>query len=117
MYYFFSISIIKKICLRISNYNYNINIAIKSASYHSKKITEHRKKYFSEDEDIKIISTRPEISRTYHHLAEIYKFHKHIALVKGNQIIIGNIVDRIFHCIINHNLLLTTNASSIIIIE
>ena len=40
-------------------------IEFNSASYSFKNITEHRKKSPFEDEYIKIIGTRPEISRTF----------------------------------------------------
>ena len=55
--------------------------------------------------------------KLFHQLVEIQKSHKHIALVKGNQITIGNIAENMIHFIINFNLLLTTNANSIVMIE
>ena len=37
--------------------------------------------------------------------------------MKGNHIVIGNLVENVIHCIINHNLLLTTNFNIIVMIE
>ena len=53
----------------------------------------------------------------FHLLAELYIFYKDIALVNGNQIMIGNIMDNMIHRISNYNLLLTTNINSILMIE
>ena len=69
-----------------------------------------------EDEDIKIFCTSPETSRTFHQLEEIYILHKHIALVKGNKNVIGNLMDNMIRSIINHNLILTTKVNSIVVI-
>ena len=53
----------------------------------------------------------------FHQLAEIWIFHKHIASVKENQIIIYIRVDNMIHHIINFNLLFTDNVNIIVIIE
>ena len=53
----------------------------------------------------------------FHQLAEIQKFHKHIASVKYKQIIIGNHVENTINLIIKHRFLLTTSIIIIVMID
>ena len=93
-----------------------------------KNINEHGNKPPVEDEEIRIIGTTPEISTSFSPIGRNIVIPQTHHLVKENRIIIGNLVDNItnliinhsllpIHCIINHNLLLTTNVNSIIRIE
>ena len=64
---------------------------------------------------ISVIGQQP--VEPYLQLSNMLTLHKHIYLVKGNHIAIGNIFDKIIHGIINQNMLLTTKINSIVVIE
>ena len=55
--------------------------SINSASYSSPE-KNHGNKSPVEDKGVRISGTMPAISKSFHQSAEIYKFHKHIVLVK-----------------------------------
>ena len=73
--------------------------------------------WYSAEDSVRIISTTPPISSHVSPIIQNIVIPKKIALVRKYLIIIGNITDNTFPCIINRNLTYTTSVNSIVMKE
>ena len=73
--------------------------------------------WYSAEDSVRIIGTTPPISSHVSPIIQNIVIPKKIALVRKYLIIIGNITDNTFPCIINRNLTYTTSVKSIVMKE